>query len=190
MTPESERLILRDWRDEDLAPFATLNADPRVMHFMPRCLTRPQSDRFVQWAQDQIGARGFGPWAVQLRGSDQFIGCVGLSVADFPARFTPCVEVLWRLRAESWGQGYATEAAAACLDFAFGKLAIPEVVAFTAVANERSRAVMRRLGMTHDAADDFDHPRLPAGHPLRGHVLYRSVRAAWRGVLKVPPPGD
>jgi RimJ/RimL family protein N-acetyltransferase len=116
---------------------------------------------------------------VEARDGGEFIGCVGLAVASFEAHFTPCIELHWRLKCSSWGQGFATEAASECLRFAFERLDPGEVIAFTVPANFRSRAVMERLGMHHDGAEDFDHPRLPAGHPLRRHVLYRLRREEW-----------
>jgi RimJ/RimL family protein N-acetyltransferase len=170
------RLTLRNWQEQDLAPFAAQNADPEVMQFMPRCLTRAESDDFACGAQRQIAACGWGLWAVEQRADGQFIGCVGLAVPSFHEHFTPCVEVAWRLRRASWGHGYATEAARECLRFAFEELALPEVVAFTVPANLRSRAVMERLGMVRKPQQDFEHPRLPPGHPLRRHVLYRLGR--------------
>ena len=170
------RLWLRQWRASDLEPFAALNADPAVMEFMPGCLTRTESDALVKRSETEIAQLGFGFWAVELRASGEFIGFVGLHTASFEAHFTPCVEIGWRLARATWGYGYATEAARACLQLAFGRLALPEIVAFTVPANARSRAVMERLGMTHTASDDFEHPRLPAGHPLRRHVLYRLRR--------------
>lgn len=175
----TDRLSLRQWRAADLEPFAALNADPLVMAFMPRCLSRAESDDFLDKAQAGVARRGWGLWAVELRASGELIGCVGLGVPTFQAHFTPCVEILWRLRNASWGYGYATEGARACLRFAFENLALREVVAFTVTANTRSRAVMERLGMRRDAGGDFDHPRLPAGHPLRAHVLYRIRRPEW-----------
>jgi RimJ/RimL family protein N-acetyltransferase len=167
------RLTLRDWHEEDLPHFAALNADPAVMEFMPRPLSRAESDDFVRRAQRHIEARGWGLWAVEGRADGQFIGYVGLAVPSFSEHFTPCVEIGWRLRRASWGHGYATEAARECLRVAFETLGLPEVVAFTVPANVRSRAVMQRLGMVHNPRDDFDHPRLPPGHALRRHVLYR-----------------
>ena len=175
----TQRLRLRQWTAADLEPFALLNADPVVMEFMGRSLTRAESDNFAQGAEAVIAQRGWGLWAVELREGREFIGCVGLSVPLFQAPFTPCVEILWRLKRTSWGRGFATEAARKSLEFAFVSLGLFEVVAFTVPANSRSRAVMERLGMNHDAADDFDHPRLPAGHPLRRHVLYRLTREDW-----------
>ncbi|HKD54083.1 MAG TPA: GNAT family N-acetyltransferase [Steroidobacteraceae bacterium] len=170
------RLWLRQWRASDLEPFAALNADPRVMEFMPGCLTRTESDALVRRSETEIAQLGFGFWAVELRASAEFIGFVGLHAASFAAHFTPCVEIGWRLARAAWGYGYATEGARACLQLAFGRLALAEIVAFTVPANTRSRAVMERLGMTHTPSDDFDHPRLPAGHALRRHVLYRLQR--------------
>lgn len=169
----TERLELRPWREADLEPFAALNADPEVMRHMPRLLTRAESNALAASAASALASRGWGLWALELRASQDFLGLVGLSEVGFAAAFTPCLEIMWRLKRAAWGHGYATEAARACLEFAFTTLAAPEVVAFTVPVNERSRAVMRRLGMRHDAADDFEHPRLPPGHPLRHHVLYR-----------------
>ncbi len=148
------------------------------MEFMTGCLTRAESDAFAERAQSALAQRGFGLWAVELRDRGEFIGCVGLSVPSFQAEFTPCTEILWRIRRSSWGRGYATEAARECLRYAFTTLALGEVVSFTATGNRRSRAVMERLGMRY--AGEFEHPRLPAGHLLRTHVLYRLARAAWR----------
>jgi RimJ/RimL family protein N-acetyltransferase len=185
-TLATERLILRSWQESDLAPFAALNADARVMEYMPALLDRAASDALVARAQAHFDRRGFGPWAVELRSglleSDgaPLIGFVGLMVPSFQARFTPCVEIGWRLAFAHWGQGYATEAARAALDFGFATAGLDEIVSFTSVGNTRSRAVMERLGMTRDPADDFDHPNLPpelpGGHALRRHVLYRLAR--------------
>lgn len=167
------RLALRRWRSSDLAEFARLNADPRVMEFLPRLLSREESDAFAARIGEHFDRRGFGLWAIEVRGGPAFAGFVGLSVPAFEAAFTPCVEIGWRLAFEQWGRGYATEGARAVLDLAFGELGLAEVVSFTVPANVRSRRVMERLGMRRDPVDDFDHPRLPEGHPLRRHVLYR-----------------
>lgn len=169
----TERLILRDWNDRDLEPFARLNADPRVMEFLPALLTRDESDALARRIRDELGARGFGAWAVEVPGVVDFAGFVGLSVPTFEAHFAPCVEVAWRLAADLWGKGYATEAARAAVDFGFAKLGLKQIVSFTVPANLRSRRVMERLGMRRSPSDDFDHPGLAAGHPLRRHVLYR-----------------
>jgi RimJ/RimL family protein N-acetyltransferase len=182
------RLELRQWRDSDLEPFAALNADPAVMQLMPRCLTRAESDEFARRAREEIERRGWGLWAVEARADGELIGCVGLAVPSFSEHFTPCVEIAWRLRRASWGHGYATEAARVCLRFAFETLALPEIVAFTVPANVRSRALMQRLGMVHNPGDDFDHPRLPPGHALSRHVLYRLGRDAWRADAGAPAP--
>ncbi|NBC33832.1 MAG: GNAT family N-acetyltransferase [Alphaproteobacteria bacterium] len=171
---ESPRLLLRDWRDEDLPAFAALNADPRVMAFLPARLDRAQSDALAARIRAQIRERGFGWWALEVAGVAPFVGFVGLSVPQFQAHFTPCVEISWRLAAEHWGRGYATEAARLALTYGFDRLGLSEIVSFTTRANQRSRAVMARLGLRHDPADDFDHPSLPPGHPLRPHVLYRA----------------
>jgi ribosomal-protein-alanine N-acetyltransferase len=174
------RLRLRPWREEDLAPFAALNADPRVMRYFKQPLTRAESDAFVERTMNHFREHGFCFWAIELRETRALVGLAGLSRATFPAHFTPCVEVGWRLAHDHWGRGFATEAAEAALDDGFGRLGLAEIVAFTAVGNERSRRVMDRLGMTRSAADDFDHPNLPPGHPLQRHVLYRATRSAWK----------
>jgi RimJ/RimL family protein N-acetyltransferase len=186
------RLELRPWRAADRAPLAALNADPEVMEFMPRRLTQAESEELAASAQRVLEQRGWGLWALATYPQQEFLGFVGLNPVSFAAPFTPCTEVLWRLKRAAWGHGYATEAARACLDFAFATLALPEMVAFTVPANRRSRAVMERLGMRHDGAGDFEHPRLAAGHPLRPHVLYRISHAAWRQAADVAavPPAD
>lgn len=167
------RLILRRWRDEDLEPFAKLNADPEVMAHMPSLLDRAESDAFAERIGKQFDQHGFGLWAVEVPGVAPFVGFVGLAIPRFTAHFTPCVEVGWRLARAHWGKGYATEAARAALAFGFDQVGLDEIVAFTVPANTRSIAVMERLGMTRSPADDFDHPSLPEGSPLRRHVLYR-----------------
>ncbi|MCP2335911.1 GNAT family N-acetyltransferase [Actinomadura rupiterrae] len=169
----SERLLLRRWRDEDRAPYAALNADPEVMKHFPDVMTREESDAQLDRFDAAIEERGFGFWALEVADTGRFVGVTGLSVPRFTAHFTPTVEIGWRLGRDAWGRGYASEAARRCLDFAFADLELPEVVAFTTVDNDRSRAVMRRIGMTHDPADDFDHPYLAEDHPQRRHVLYR-----------------
>ena len=173
------RLKLRHWSSADLAPFAAMNADPEVMRFMPGTLDREASDGRAAAAQAHIEREGFGLWAVEVRGGAPFIGYVGLQLPSFEAPFTPCVEIGWRLARAAWGCGYATEAARECLRHGFGMLGLPEVLAFTVPANVRSRALMQRLGMTRDPAGAFLHPRLPEGHALRPHLLYRLTRAAW-----------
>ena len=165
------RLVLRQWGDEDLEPFAALNADPEVMRHFPSTMTREQSDQWAEQQRATLAERGWGLWAVEAKPG--FIGFVGLNEPRFEAHFTPAVEIGWRLAREAWGHGYATEAARAAVEFGFGELGLGEIVSFTTAGNDRSRRVMERLGMTHDPSDDFEHPFLPAGHPLRRHVLYR-----------------
>ena len=174
------RLLLRGWHDADRAPFAGLNADPEVMAYFPSTHGRATSDRLVDATIAGWDANRFGLWALERLADRRFIGFTGLSRPSFEAHFTPAVEVGWRLAREAWGHGLATEAAEAALRFGFEEVGLTEIVSFTVPANARSRAVMERLGMTHDPADDFDHPKLPAGHPLRRHVLYRLRRDAWR----------
>jgi RimJ/RimL family protein N-acetyltransferase len=183
MTPSllaGPRVLLRPWRPADRAPFAAMNADPRVMAYFPQRLDRSGSDAVADRIEQHFAEHGFGPWAVELPGVAPFIGFAGLAVPRFAAAFTPCVEIAWRLAYEHWGRGYATEAARAALAHGFGPLGLAEVVSFTAAGNQRSRAVMARLGMRRDPAEDFDHPALPEGHRLRRHVLFRLTAAAFR----------
>lgn len=171
------RVLLRAWRAGDLEPFAALCADPRVMEHYPAPLTRAESDDLVRRIAERFATRGFGSWAVEVPDVAPFIGYVGLLEPTFESRFTPCVEIGWRLAAPYWGHGYATEAARAALAFGFTDAGLEEIVSFTVPANSRSIAVMRRLNMTPDG--EFDHPRLPQGHPLQRHVLYRLSRTTW-----------
>jgi RimJ/RimL family protein N-acetyltransferase len=168
-------VLLRGWRDDDLEPFAALNADPRVMEHYPEPLTRSQSDAMVlERVVPAFAERGFGLWAVEVPGVTPFIGYVGLQAPTFEARFTPCVEIGWRLAFAAWGHGYATEAARIAVSFGFERACLTEIVSFTSPSNRRSVALMERLGMI--PAGEFDHPRLPPGHRLRRHVLYRLPR--------------
>jgi RimJ/RimL family protein N-acetyltransferase len=168
----TERLWLRRWRDADREPFAALNADPRVTEYLA-ALSREESDRLIGRIEAQFEQRGYSLWAVEVPGVAPFAGFVGLSVPHFQAHFTPCVEIGWRLGAEHWGNGYATEGARAVLAFGFEELGLQEIVAFTVPGNLRSRRVMEKLGMIYKTEEDFEHPSLPEGHPLRRHVLYR-----------------
>lgn len=176
---ETERLVLRRWRQEDLEPFAALNGDPVVMELFPAPLSRAESDAFMQRIEMHFERRGFGMWAVEVRETGALAGLTGLAVPGFDAPFMPAVEVGWRLAHSHWGKGYAPEAAAAALTFGFSRLGLREIVSFTAVANHRSRRVMEKLGMRRSEADDFDHPLLPPGHHLRRHVLYRMRATEW-----------
>ena len=182
MTPvvETERLLLREWRESDKAPYAALNGDPEVMEHFPSTLTPEQSDEMVERMRTTWEQRGYGLWAVEVKATGTFIGFIGLSSPGWEAHFTPAVEVGWRLAKEAWGHGYAPEGALAALDFGFANVDLPrdEIVSFTTEGNTKSRRVMEKIGLTHDPADDFDHPLLPdwAG---RRHVLYRISRSAF-----------
>ena len=178
LIPTSSHLVLRQWRDEDREPFATLNADPLVMEHFPALLTREQSDAFVDRCVVQLQDNSYGWWAIEVRTSGEFIGFVGLAVPTWEAAFTPCTEIGWRLARSAWGFGYATEAANAVLATAFGPIGLEEIVSFTTVRNFRSRRVMQRIGMARVPSADFDHPRVADG-PLRRHVLYRISRSDW-----------
>jgi ribosomal-protein-alanine N-acetyltransferase len=171
---ETPRLLLRPWRESDREPFHRMTADARVMEFFAGLLSRAESDATINRIQTHFAQHGFGLFAAELRATGEFIGFAGLSRVPFEAHFTPSVEIDWTIAAAHWNQGLATEGARECLRYAFQELALPEVVAFTVPANLRSRRVMEKLGMSHSPADDFQHPRLPEGHRLRPHVLYRA----------------
>lgn len=175
----TRRLLLRSWRDDDLEPFAALNADAEVMRHFPSTLTQEQSDAFARRTGRLLDEQGWGLWAVEVRGEAGFIGYVGLAEANFDAPFTPALEVGWRLARTHWGRGYAPEAATAAVDVAFERLRRDRLVSFTAVGNDRSRRVMEKLGFTRDPSEDFDHPNVPVGHPVRRHVLYRMEAQRW-----------
>jgi RimJ/RimL family protein N-acetyltransferase len=169
----TERLRLRRFTDGDREPFAGINADPRVMEHFVAPLDRAASDAFVDRIEQRFERQGSSLWAVEVVGGPRFIGFVGLWDATFEAPFTPAVEVGWRLAADAWGHGYATEAAVAAVDDGYVRCGLEEVLSFTATVNHRSRAVMERLGLVRDLEGDFDHPNVPEGHPVRPHVLYR-----------------
>ncbi|NUT82734.1 MULTISPECIES: GNAT family N-acetyltransferase [Pseudomonas] len=180
---ESARLLLRQWRDDDLPEFAAMCADPQVMRYFPARLSRLESAALIGRVRGHFAEHGFGLWALERKDTGAFIGFTGLGVVGFDAPFTPAIEIGWRLAREHWGLGYASEAAWTALRCAFDQLALDEVVAFTAVDNLPSQKVMQAIGMQHDPADDFEHPTLAVGHPLRHHVLYRINREQWLQTL-------
>jgi RimJ/RimL family protein N-acetyltransferase len=170
------RCLLRQWRGEDLAVWRAMNADPAVRQHFPSVLSAEQAHAEAQRCRDAIAERGWGMWALEVPGVFDFAGFVGLNIPGYDAPWMPAVETGWRLRQDAWGQGYATEAAQAALRFAFETLQLAEVVALAVPDNAPSRRVMHKLGMHRNPADDFDHPRVPEGHALRRHVLYRIAR--------------
>jgi RimJ/RimL family protein N-acetyltransferase len=176
----TDRLILRRWQESDREPFAALNADPEVMEHFPAPMTRADSDRLVDRIEAGFDEFGYGLWAVQVAGTGTFIGFTGLSVPRFDAPFMPAVEIGWRLTRSAWGHGYATEAARRALAYGFTDVGLTEIVSFTAVTNVRSQAVMKRLGMSRDPLEDFDHPNVDEGSRLRRHVIYRLPVQDWR----------
>jgi RimJ/RimL family protein N-acetyltransferase len=181
MPLETRRLRLREWRDEDLNDFATMCADPAVMEYSLPLLDREAVDASAARMRYHFERHGYGLWVVELKDHGTFIGYVGLQRVNFAAHFVPeppdfTVEVSWRLMRMHWGYGYATEAAQEALRHGFDWIGLAEIVAHTSPVNRRSLGVMRRLGMRTDPADDFDHPRVPAGNALRRHVLYRAAK--------------
>lgn len=173
---ETERLILRPPEDRDRDAIAAFNGDPQVGAWLARALTRQESDELVDRIQRHIAEHGFGFWAVARKADAAVIGLAGLMVVGPEMPAAPGVEIGWRLAPETWGHGYASEAAQAALAWGFANRDLAEIVAFTAQSNLRSQAVMRRIGMAADPARDFDHPRLAADHPLRRHVLFAAKR--------------
>jgi len=175
---DTQRLRLRQWCTADRGPFATLNADPRVMEYFPAPLVRAESDALADRCQSLIAERGWGFWAVEIQATREFIGFVGLHSPAAELPFSPCVEIGWRLAFAHWGRGFASEAARGALGVGFDSLGLAEIVSFTAVGNRRSRALMERLQM-QEMADTFEHPAVPADSPLREHCLYRLSRERW-----------
>jgi RimJ/RimL family protein N-acetyltransferase len=178
-TLRTKRLLLRPWRDSDRAPFAALNADPRVMEHFPAVRTREESDSFMDRIVARLMRDGYGLWAVEVLGVAEFIGFIGLGPAD-AVLGRPVLEIGWRLAADHWGRGYATEGARASLAHAFDALGRDEVVSFATAANLRSRRVMEKIGMTRRPQDDFDHPGVPETWTGRRHVLYRITLPEWQ----------
>lgn len=175
---ETKRLILRPFREGDGEALFQLNSDPEVMRYFPAPMTREESGVMLETLIQRAQGGDVTFRAVTLK-EGQFIGLAGLNRPRFAAPFMPCVEVGWRFVHRAWGKGFATEAASASLTYGFNELGLREIVAFTVPANERSIRVMERLGMTRDPDEDFDHPRVPEGSPLRRHVLYRIHREDW-----------
>lgn len=178
---ETERLILRQWRAEDKSPFAKLNADPIVMEYFPEVLTREQSDDLANRCKALVENNGWGFWALETIADKRFIGFAGLNQPDYELPVSACVEIGWRLSVDVWGNGYATEAAKACLDFAFQNLVLEEVFAYSSVGNQKSRNVMERLKMV-DLNNNFDHPLFPDNHELKEHVLYKIELQQWKDI--------
>ena len=179
MNIETARLILRPWIEGDRQPFAEMSADPAVMEYLLPLSGREEADGWIDRQMAHLAEHGFCFWALEAKEDCAFVGAVGLLQIGYEAHFTPAVEVGWRVSRQFWGQGYAPEAAAASVRFGFGRLGLSEIVANTVAKNTSSRRVMEKLGMSHDAKDDFDHPRVPERHPLRRQVLYRLPRDRW-----------
>ncbi|MCK7615982.1 GNAT family N-acetyltransferase [Roseibium sediminicola] len=179
---ETERLILRSWKDEDLDPFAEMCADPEVMRYFPDLWPRDRSALLISKSMDKLDAEGFCLLPVEIRETGEFIGFVGLNSSnpDMPAPFDPSVEIGWRLKQSAWGKGYASEAARAWLRFGFETVGLEEIVSFTIPDNLPSQKVMKRIGMARDLAGDFRHPAIPEDHPCSMHVLYRLSKADWK----------
>ena len=169
----TERLLLRRWQESDRAPFARLNTDSQAVRYLPKVLTREESDRFVDRVEAHFEQYDYGLWVAEIVGITPFAGFIGFAVPTYEAHFTPNVEIGWRLAPEYWGQGYATEGAQAVLDFGFKEIGLEEIVSITVPDNIASWRVMEKIGMTRELEGDFDHPFLPEDHPLRRHWLFR-----------------
>jgi 3-dehydroquinate dehydratase / shikimate dehydrogenase len=184
---KTKRLILRPWCEEDLEPFARMNADPRVREYFSSILSKEVSDQHARYHRDYIQTHGWGFWAVEVPNVAKFIGFIGLEEVYFSAHFTPAVEIGWRLAFDYWGHGYASEGAKACLQYGFETLKLKEIVAYTATNNKRSIRVMKKMGMIHSPSDDFDHPDLSPDSEVRRMVLYRIKQKQWQQQQKLPP---
>jgi RimJ/RimL family protein N-acetyltransferase len=179
---ETPRLRLRGWLPEDVEPWAAMNADVKVMEYFVEPTPRERSYEQAARMGADLERRRFGWFVLELKEKPGFGGIIAIDDIPWDTPFQPRREIGWRLPVEMWGKGYATEGARAALHYAFDTPKWPELVAMTAAKNERSRRVMERLGMTRDAGDDFEHPRVPLGHPIRSHVLYRITSSAALGM--------
>lgn len=176
----TDRLILRNWREEDRPAFFEMNADPEVMRFFERTRSRAEADAALDRFVREIDRDGYGFWALELREIGRVIGFAGLRDIDFDEPFAPAVEIGWRLLTPYWGSGYATEAARACLAYGFEQMGLTEIVSFAVPQNRRSRRVMERINMHREPEYDFDHPDVTSGSPLARHAFYRLTAADWR----------
>lgn len=179
MQLETERLILRRWQDSDLEPFSAIVGDPEVRRYYPSTLTKDETKNLISRFESHFEEEGFGLFALELKSTGELIGYTGLNKPTFQAHFMPCVEIGWQLARHQWGKGYAPEAARKVLENGFVRLNLAEIVSFTTVRNTQSRRVMEKLGMQRNPSDDYEHPMLPAGHPLKPHVLYRLPKSIW-----------
>jgi len=179
---ETERLILRKWREEDIEPFTKINQDPKVTEFLRGSMDFAAAKLFIQDANEAIEKYNFGLWAATLNETKQLIGYIGLNIPKFEAHFTPCVEIGWRLGFKFWGKGYAPEGAKACLEYGFNKIGLDEIISFTAVGNAKSIRVMEKIRMKRDGNGNFKHPQLSENHPLSEHVLYRIKKSDWQNL--------
>ncbi len=168
---QSARLGFRNWVEEDILPFAALCSDKRVMEFYPKQLTLQEATAFIERIKQHFSEKGYGLYAVDELSTRRFIGYIGFLTAQFPAWFTPCTEIGWRLSYAAWGRGLATEGALQCLAYGWTHFHFKEIYSFTAVINKRSERVMQKIGM--HLAGSFDHPNVEEGSPLKKHVLYR-----------------
>jgi RimJ/RimL family protein N-acetyltransferase len=169
---ETPRLILRHWRESDLEAMTAINQDPKVMEFLvPK--SKEETQKFIQANIKNLEKFGYCLYPVELKQTQELIGWVGLNYTDFPAAFTPAIEIGWRLGSQYWGNGYASEAALAVRDYAFNNLGIKELVSFTVPENKRSIKLMQRLGFSSDPINNFRHPMIETGHRLSEHVLYK-----------------
>lgn len=173
---QTERLLLRQWKESDLLPWAALNQDPIVMEFMGRLISPEECNAFIARAESSWNKLGYGPFAVEIADTHEFIGYIGLTQCNFESHFTPSVEIGWRLAHKYWNLGYATEGASAVMEWAFDVIGLEEVVSFTSATNIRSRHVMEKIGMERNPVDDFEHPNVAEGSPLKRHILYRKQK--------------
>ena len=180
---ETERLIFRDWKEEDREPFARMNADPMVMEYLPRSLDPKASNKLVDRFQAHLDKNGYGLFALEEKESGEFVGFTGLNNVDFEAPFTPAVELAWRLDYGFWGHGFGSEAGTAVLDYAFDKVKLKEVVSFTVHDNERTIHLMKKIGLTKVEGGDFDYPALRKGHPLGRFVLFHKKKPSKNSAL-------
>jgi RimJ/RimL family protein N-acetyltransferase len=175
---ETERLILREWRDEYRAPFHAMSSDTRVMATLGPLMTRAESDALIDRVVARQAEYGHTFWALERKVDAVFLGWCGIVIVPEGIPIAGLPEIGWRLAHHAWGHGFAMEAAIASLNWAFGVGNMERVWAYTSAGNDRSWGLMERLGMTRHHDLDFDHPNVPDGSPLKRHIAYSISRTA------------
>jgi RimJ/RimL family protein N-acetyltransferase len=174
----SERLGFRNWSGKDLTEFSKLNADLEVMEHFPKPLTEKETADFIDRLKKHYADNGFNYFATEVLDSGEFIGFIGLAFKDFKTEFTPAVDIGWRLKKSSWGNGYATEGASRCLEFGFNQLNLEKIIATCTEKNVKSENVMKKIGM--GKIGNFKHPLLEEYPEYQKCICYAVTKETWQ----------